>query len=98
MQAHSEAPASIANVGATGSRWRLRRLNRLERRLAIQVGLVLLLVLSAVGAPLLTSQNPQKQQIIARMKPPGTTLNASTMPSTASGDCTAVTALAVDSW
>src|SRR3954452_19205833 len=75
MQAHSNASASIARVGAPGARWRLRRLNRLERRLVFQITLVLLLLLAALAAPLLASQNPQRQQIIARMKPPGATLN-----------------------
>lgn len=75
MQAHGNASTSIARVGTPGTRWRLRRLNRLERRLAIQIALVLLVVCAALAAPLLSSQDPKRQQIIARMKPPGATLN-----------------------
>jgi peptide/nickel transport system permease protein len=46
-----------------------QRLNRLERRLAVRLGVVIAIVLFVLAAPLITQVDPTKQNILSRLKP-----------------------------
>ena len=52
----------------------LQRMNRLERRLAGRLGLVVAIVLFVLVAPLVVQTDPNKQNIISRLKPAGAVL------------------------
>lgn len=67
MQATSAPTIGQAEGRRLG--WPARPMNRLERRLALRLGVVVLIVLAFLGAPLLTPFDPLQQNIIARLKP-----------------------------
>src|SRR5690606_34391076 len=53
---------------------RPRKWSRLQRRLLVRLLLVFAIILVCIAAPLLTSFEPEQQNITARLKPAGTVL------------------------
>lgn len=73
MQATSAPTMGQAEGRRLG--WPARPMNRLERRLAFRLGVVALIVLAILGAPLLTPFDPLQQNILARLKPAMTVMS-----------------------
>jgi peptide/nickel transport system permease protein len=51
-----------------------RRLDRLQRRLAVRLAVVVAIALFVLAAPLITQVDPNKQNVISRLKPAGAVL------------------------
>jgi peptide/nickel transport system permease protein len=61
-------------LGRTPVGWSWQRTSRLERRLAVRLVLVVAIALFLLAAPLVTQVDPNKQNVLARLQPPGAVL------------------------
>lgn len=67
MQLQQSNPALV--VAPNSSKPRARRWGRLQKRLAIRLLFVLVIITACLAAPLLTPFDPEQQQITARLQP-----------------------------
>ena len=61
-------------IEAPPAGWRIFRLNKIERRVAVRLALVVAIALVVLVGPLVMSVDPNKQNVISRLKPAGAVL------------------------